>query len=134
MADEIQVIEVTGEVVRLGDTYPLPIEHHNEDGTSVEVIYLDVRADSRRYKVQLRGSRTLAAFANREFFHHITEEWFLFDPPDIGDWVQVKGSYSLKEPTEKFDRYQHQLIVWEPWNIRQKAETKRPSKKKMAAW
>jgi hypothetical protein len=131
---EIQIKDVIGEVVRLGDTYPDPVTHTNDDESEVKVIYLDVRANGMRYKVQIRGDRALAAFADREFFNNLDGQWYLFEPPELGDWVKVTGSYSLKPPTEKFDQHQHQLICWEPWNIRRQTIPKRPAKKNMASW
>jgi len=130
----IETKTIIGEVVRLGETYPSPITHENEDGTSVEVIYFDVRANSRRYKVQVRGDRTISAFRDAEFENKMDGNWYKFSPPEIGDFVSLTGSFRVAPATKKFDRPQNVITIWEPWNVRGVKATKRPAKKSMASW
>lgn len=136
-------ITVIGEVVRLGKKYPKATSFTNEDGSKRRVIYFDIRAHNMpeshmqfgsTYKIAVYGDRAIEAFKNGEFEHRSLGAWYLFKPPGIGDWIQVTGSYALKDPTEDFDRAQHTLNVWEPWHIRRITQTKRPAKKDMQAW
>ena len=134
VSNEVRTIEIVGEIIRFGDNFPTPAVFTNEDDTETHVLFLDVRADGLIYKVNLRGDRTLGAFADGEFYHPIEEEWFSYPTFKLGDFVKITGSYIQKPPTDKFDRIQHVLIVWEPWNIRQCKAVARPAKKKMKAW
>jgi hypothetical protein len=136
---ERKVIGVVGEVTRIGEDYPLPTQHSNEDGTITPVIYFDVRATESRngtniYKVQVRGTRVLEAFSKNEFEHIPAGEWFKFKAPALGDWVELEGSHATKPPSKEFDKPQNMLTIWEPWNIKSRKRIPRPAKKTMQTY
>lgn len=139
-----ETITIVGEVTRLGKKYPKPVAFVNEDGSTRHAIYFDIRshgivpnghtAHGSTYKIAIYGDRALSAFKDGEFEHRSLGVWYLFRPPKVGEWLELTGSYGLKDPTADFDRPQHTLNVWEPWNIRRVKRTKRPAKKEMKAW
>jgi len=136
-------VTIVGEVVRLGKKYPKATSFTNEDGSKRRVIYFDIRShtgieDHRKhgstYKIAVYGDRAIDAFKNKEFEHRTLGAWFLFKPPAVGEWLEITGSYALKDPTPDFDRSQHTLNVWEPWHIKRVRRVERPAKKEMQAW